>query len=181
VLILEIRLESKNIILRPSSFKDCKLFAVWEEKEYVRRFFTMNDNRDYEEITREFIIRSEISTNIQLTIIHKTSLRPIGRIFLSKFNENEDSIDITRIYLGEEEFLRKGLGREALNLMLKYFFEMLKLERVTIDFFLDNRRAENLYISLGFKSEGIMRHVSKKNQNYIDLHLMSLLSHEYFS
>ena len=181
MLILEIQLESQNILLRPSTFMDCKLFAVWEEKEYVRRFFTINDNRNYEEITREFIIRNEIPTNIQLTIIHKASLRPIGRIFLSKFNKYEDSIDITRIYLGEEEFLRKGFGREALNLMVKYFFEVLKLERVTIDFFLDNKRAENLYISLGFKSEGIMRHVSKKNQSYIDLHLMSLLSHEYFS
>ena len=56
-MLLKPLLKSKTIILKPSSFADCELFAVWESKDYVRTFFTMNDSRDYEEITREFVIR----------------------------------------------------------------------------------------------------------------------------
>lgn len=176
---MKIHLESDMLALRASTFDDCRLFEQWEAKEYVNRFFTMNHDRDYEEITREFVIRDEDLDKAQMTIISKPASKPIGRIYLSRFDRHEDSIDITRIYIGEEDYLGKGLGREALRLLLEYFFNELKLERVTIDFFEDNFKAENLYKSLGFKSEGVMRHVAKKNSTYINLHLMSILRNEY--
>lgn len=174
-------LETENLILRPSEFSDCCLFYRWESQDYIKKFFTMNDWRDEEEITKEFILREQDYTKAQFTIITKEDHIPIGRIYLSKFDRHADSIDITRIYIGEEAFIRKGYGRESLKALLSCFFNQLKLERVTIDFFTDNTRAENLYTSLGFKSEGILRHVDKKNNNYIDLHLMSMLRQEYFS
>lgn len=177
---MKVKLEAKNIILRPTSFEDCKQFTLWEGKEYINKFFTMDDNRNYEEIVREFIIRDEDPTKLQFTIIHAGTLAPIGRIYLSRFDRHEDSIDITRIYIGEEEYLRKGFGREAIEILLDYFFDKLKLERVTIDFFEENDRAKSLYESIGFRSEGIMRHVGKKNNSYINLHLMSMLRDEYF-
>jgi [ribosomal protein S5]-alanine N-acetyltransferase len=173
------QLESKNIILRSSSFKDCSLFSNWEAKEYVRAFLVINDTRDNEEIIREFVIRDMDSTKMQYTIVCAEDMIPIGRIYISNFDRNVTSIDITRIYIGEEQYLGKGYGREAMKLLLSYFFYDLKLERVTIDFFVDNKRAEMLYKSLGFKSEGILRHIVKKNSTFINLHLMSLLRQEY--
>jgi RimJ/RimL family protein N-acetyltransferase len=159
---------------------DCGLFEIWESKAYVRKFFTMSDNRDYEEILREYIIRDEDPTKFQFTIYHLGTKKAIGRIYISAYNKHEASIDITRIYIGEESYLKKGYGKEALQRLLDYFFNELRLERVTIDFFEENERAHNLYKSLGFKSEGILRHVAKKNETYINLHLMSMLREEYF-
>jgi RimJ/RimL family protein N-acetyltransferase len=178
---LKIVLKSQNIILTPSSFNDCKMFCKWESKEYVRKFFTMADSRDYEEIVREYVLRDEDPSKFQFTIHHSETNNAIGRIYISNFNEHEASIDITRIYIGEEAYLKKGYGEEALLILLDYFFNVLKLERVTIDFFEENERAHNLYKKLGFKSEGILRHVAKKNDTFINLHLMSMLREEYFS
>lgn len=176
---MKIILESKNITLRPSTYGDCRLFTIWEDKDYIRRYFTMNDSRGEEEITREFILRDEDPTKLQFTIVNNSNLKPIGRIYISNYNKHEASIDITRIYIGEENYLRQGYGREALNLLLEYFFNVLALERITIDFFEKNSNAKTLYQSLGFKSEGILRHVAKKNEDFINLHLMSMLSSEF--
>jgi RimJ/RimL family protein N-acetyltransferase len=178
---MKVTLTSSNLTLRPSVVKDCAIFSLWEAKSYVNAFFTMNYSRDYEEILKEFILRDEEPSSFQFTIVHNESNKPIGRIYLSKYDLHEDSIDITRIYIGEDEYLRKGYGREAILLLLEYFYCTLKLERVTIDFFEENIRARTLYQSIGFKSEGVMRHISKKNNQYINLHLMSMLSDEYFS
>lgn len=176
---MKLFLKATNITLRPSTFEDCVSFALWEAKEYVRKFFTMNDSRNYKEISDEFLQRVADSTKFQLTIVHNGTSKPIGRIYLSSFNRHEDSIDITRIYIGEEDYLKRGFGREAILTLLDYFFNTLKLERVTIDFFEENQRAHNLYNSLGFISEGVLRHVAKKNNFYVNLHLMSMLREEY--
>jgi ribosomal-protein-alanine N-acetyltransferase len=53
------------------------------------------------------------------------------------------------------------------------------MERVTLDHYTGNL-AGNLYLKLGFKYEGIMRHAAKKDGKYYDLHLMSMLREEYF-
>lgn len=45
----------------------------------------------------------------------------------------------------------KGYGREMLSLALKYAFEILKVDKVTLGVFDDNQRAYNCYKSVGFK------------------------------
>ena len=171
-------IESERISLRPSTFEDLKLFELWESQTYIREFLTIDDCRDYEEIVTEFIIRGQDNTKMQY-IINGTN-EPVGRVYLSKYDKLSDSIDITRIYIGREDCLNKGYGYELLKALLKFFFEELKLERVTLDFYEDNIKAKTLYEKLNFKSEGIMRHAARKNNVYVNLHAMSILREEYF-
>lgn len=168
---------SENIIIRKTTFGDCEIFARWEQQDYIREFLTINKERIYEEIAREFILREQDSSNEQYTITLKNKL-PIGRIYLSKLSKESDSIDITRIYIGEKEYLGKGYGRETMELLLCYCFNSLKMERVTLDHYTGNSAA-CLYLNLGFKYEGIMRNAAKRNNEYFDLHLMSMLREEY--
>lgn len=174
-------IKSERLYLRPSTFEDCKLFELWESQPYIREFFSMNDWRDYKEIVTEFVIRQQDATHMQFTIVINDTDEPIGRVQLSRYDKDSDSIDITRIYIGKEEYLRKGYGYESLKVLLKFLFEEIKLERVTLDFYEDNIRAKTLYEKLNFKSEGVMRNAAKKNNAYANLHLMSILSEEYFS
>ncbi|HRC80799.1 MAG TPA: GNAT family protein [Sedimentibacter sp.] len=170
-------MESKNIILRKSVFDDCVLFTKWEQQDYVKEFLTINKERTYEEVVREFILREQDPTKEQYTIILKNT-GPIGRVYLSNISREFDFIDITRIYIGEKEHLGKGYGTECLEMLLVYCFNVLNMERVTIDHYTGNRSG-NLYLKLGFKYEGIMRHAAKKDGKYYDLHLMSMLREEY--
>lgn len=168
---------SENIIIRKSTFDDCDIFTKWEQQDYIKEFLTINKERTYEEVVREFILREQDSSNEQYTIILKNK-EPIGRIYLSKISEESDSMDITRIYIGKKEYLGKGYGREAMELLLCYCFNDLKMERVTLDHYTGNTAAD-LYLCLGFKYEGIMRKAAKRNNEYYDLHLMSMLREEY--
>jgi ribosomal-protein-alanine N-acetyltransferase len=171
-------MESENLIIRKSVFDDCEIFTKWEQQDYVKEFLTINKERTYEEVVREFITREQDPTKEQYTIILKDK-GPIGRVYLSNISREFDFIDITRIYIGEKEHLGKGYGKECIELLLDYCFNTLKMERVTLDHYTGNL-AGNLYLKLGFKYEGIMRHAAKKDVKYYDLHLMSMLREEYF-
>lgn len=177
---MESKMESKNLILRKSIFSDCLLFAEWEARPDVNQFFTMNDDRDYEEIVTNFVNYSQDPTKEMYTIILKSEDKPIGRIYISRIDTQEDAMDLTRIYIADEANRNKGYGEEAIRMILEYAFINLHMERVTIDHFSANEPAAFLYRKIGFQDEGKMRHAGKKNGKYIDLCLMSMLRVEYY-
>lgn len=173
-------MKRERLYLRESVFEDCENFAKWESDPDVTEFFTINDGRDYEEVTREFMQRMGDDTQKQFTICLKEGELPVGRIYISNINEHYDSLDITRIYIADKSNRGKGYGEEALLLVLRWAFEEMNMERVTLDHFSNNRIAAALYEKVGFVREGVMRHGGKKNGRYVDLCLMSILRNEYF-
>ena len=174
-------MENNRLFLRDSTFEDCMQFAQWETDPRVTEFFTINDGRGYEEITREFFEREGDPTQKQFTVCLKEDKSAIGRIYISSINSHYDSLDISRIYIADVNNRGKGYGKEALLLALKWAFEEKHVERVTLDHFTGNEIAGSLYEKVGFKREGVMRHGGKKNGKYVDLHLMSILRNEYFN
>lgn len=175
------KLEGENVYIRESSFADCEYFAEWEKKPEVTQFFTINETRDYEEVVREYLDRLPDPTQVQFTICSKENDRPVGRIYISRIDDHYDSLDITRIYIADPSMRGRGLGEESLWLALDYAFEVRGCERVTLDYFTGNEIASALYRKTGFVNEGTMRHGGKKNGEYVDLHLMSILREEYLS
>lgn len=173
-------MESKNLFIRETTFDDCKYFAEWETKEEVTEFFTIDEGRCYEEIVTEFILDKNDPTKKLFTITHKPENEPIGRIIITNINSHYDSLDITRIYIADPNMRSKGLGEEALRMVIDYAFIQLHMERITLDHFTGNKPAAALYQKLGFQYEGVMRNGGKKNGKYIDLHLMSMLRAEYY-
>ena len=170
-------MESENIIIRKSTFDDCEIFTKWEQQDYIKEFLTINEERTYEEVVREFLDREKDPSDEQYTIILKDK-GPIGRVYLSKISRESDSLDLTRIYIGEKQYLGKGYGRESMVLLLDYCFNDLEMERVSLDHYTGNTAA-SMYLNLGFKYEGIMRNAAKRDNDYYDLHLMSMLKEEY--
>jgi len=173
-------MESNNLIIRETIFNDCALFAEFEKQDFIKEFLTIDENRSYEDVVREFIIRERDDSKEQYTIVLKNDNKQIGRVYIAKIDRNHDSLDITRIYIGDKNNIGKGYGKEAMILLLQYCFNTLKMERVTIDHYPNNYKASNLYLSLGFQYEGIMRNAAKRNNQYFDLHLMSILKNDYY-
>ena len=149
-------IEGERIVLRESTFDDCRFFAEWEQMDSVTEFFTISKGRDYEEVVTEFIHRCEDDDKMQLTICLKKDEKPIGRIYVSNIDDHYDSLDITRIYIADKNIRGRGLGEEALETMLRLAFEEMNMERVTLDHFTDNKIASKLYLKVGFSYEGVM-------------------------
>lgn len=61
------------------------------------------------------------------------------------------------ITLGEASYKRKGISYIASQQLLKYAFEILKLNKVYLNVDADNVAACNLYEKLGFRCEGVFK------------------------
>ena len=128
-----------QIYLRESTFADCEYFAVWETQPAVTQFFTIDADRDYEEVVTEFVHRQDDTDKLQLTVCLRENDKPIGRIYISNIDDHYDSLDITRIYIADPAIRGRGLGEAALRAALKLAFEELHCERVTLDHFTANQ------------------------------------------
>lgn len=172
--------DMSRLAMRPSTREDCEMFAKWEATFAVREFFSISEDRCYEEVLEEFEENDKDPTKRQFTLYEETEGRMIGRIYITRLDESDDCFDLTRIYIGDLEERGKGYGEEAMRLVMKYCFEELRFHRLTLDHFTGNEIGACLYKKLGFKYEGIAREAVKKDDKYYDLHLMSLLDREYF-
>ena len=105
---------------------------------------------------------------------------------------NEDKIGIVRIddldfrnrsvCIGldiEKKYQHKGHGRNCLNILLKYCFEELNMNRVWLLVASFNVNAIELYKKTGLIVEGKQRERLYRNGNYHDYLMMSILRAEY--
>ena len=174
------RLEGEKVYLRETIESDWEIFAYWETRPEVTEFFTINEGRDLMEVAGEIRERADDPTQMDITICMKNSDAPIGRVYISNINPHYDSLDITRIYIGETGLRGLGLGEDSFRTVLKWAFDEMKCERVTLDYMTGNEKAHKLYLKAGLTDEGCMRHGGKKNGGYVDLNLMSILKDEYY-
>jgi diamine N-acetyltransferase len=95
---------------------------------------------------------------------------------LRGLNENSGAIELKRIVISAPG---RGLGRRILVELVRLAFEELHAHRFFLDVYEDNARARHVYESLGFVYEGVMREAARRNGNYFNMHLMSILESEY--
>ncbi|HHW49770.1 MAG TPA: GNAT family N-acetyltransferase [Clostridiaceae bacterium] len=83
------------------------------------------------------------------------------------------------IGIGDNGFLGKGLGKEALKLLLDFGFNELNFYRIQLNVISYNKTAINLYESLGFVREGTYREFILRDGKRYDLYLYGLLKDEW--
>lgn len=103
----------------------------------------------------------------------------IGTCQLFHINELTKSAEL-QIRLGYFSEMGKGLGSQAVRLLLNFGFETLKLQRIYLHVFANNTRAYKTYLSAGFKEEGYLRSAAYVGDKFIDVKVMSVLNEEYF-
>ena len=83
------------------------------------------------------------------------------------------------ITIGEKEYQEKGYGTEAMEILLKYGFKTVNLNRIQLRVYEFNSRAINSYNKIGFIEEGRMRQAIFINGEYHDIIFMSILQEEW--
>lgn len=83
------------------------------------------------------------------------------------------------IGLFSEGHLGRGIGRQAVNLVLDHAFGALALHRVDLRVLARNDRAIRCYQACGFVREGIERDSARVGDAWEDDWIMSILEHEY--
>jgi RimJ/RimL family protein N-acetyltransferase len=103
---------------------------------------------------------------------------PIGVISLMNISEANDSAELS-VIVGQPEDRHRGYGAEAIDTLLRYGFEELRLNRVGLSVFEFNEDAISTYEKLGFCEEGRLRKVLKRDGAFHDAILMSVLGSEW--
>jgi RimJ/RimL family protein N-acetyltransferase len=79
----------------------------------------------------------------------------IGGVALSDVSEDRRAELL--IAIGDRADRGKGYGREAIALLVRHAFAVLRLREVFLRVHADNRRAVRCYLACGFVKEGLMR------------------------
>lgn len=82
-------------------------------------------------------------------------------------------------YWVAKNFWRKGIGKEALNLTIKFGFEQLGLNRIYARVMHPNKVSAHLLESVGFVREGVMREAVRRENEWWDYLWFSMLADEY--
>ncbi len=173
-------METRRILIRDTEFDDYQLFYKWEKDPAITEYLTYDEDRSYEDVVTEAIYNRFHKDRMDFTLVYKETYEPVGRILITRLDRDNDSLDITKFYIGEQRLWGQGLAREIMDELLEYCFTFLHMERVTLDYYVGNKRAQAMYESIGYRQEGIARHATKKNGQYYDLVLMSILRSEFF-
>ena len=116
---------------------------------------------------------SSADDRLVLAVIDQATNAMVGEVVLSDWNELNRSCGF-RTFLGAEGRGR-GLGSEATQLIVWYGIHKLRLHRIALEVYAFNPRARNVYEKVGFRHEGTGREALWFDDQWIDVHYMSIL------
>lgn len=167
------KIEGQNIILRPMTGEDTDSIVKWRNKKRVSEHFIYREAFTPE--GHENWIRTMVDTGkaVQFIICEKKDMFPVGSVYFR-------DIDMVRkeaeygIFIGEDSAAGKGYGTEAAVLAVKYAFDEMKLYKLILRVFTDNRAAVRSYEKAGFSKETLLKDVECTDGEKKDMYLMSV-------
>ena len=83
------------------------------------------------------------------------------------------------IMIGDKDYWSKGYGSDALNVLIKFIFEEVNMNKIKLMVFSFNSRAIACYKKVGFKEEGLFKNELYRNGNYYDIIPMALFKEDW--
>lgn len=171
-------LQGENVIIRSPQNTDLPLIVQWKNDPEIGimvrgselQTSLSTEIRRFEKNQRDF-------DTIRLIIEIKMGT-PIGFIVISELDKPNKKANFGML-IGEKHLWGKGYGTDALNTLINYLFNDMDLNRLGLEVFDYNIRAQKLYEKLGFVIEGRQRQGLYRNGKYSDVFFMGLLKEEY--
>ena len=88
---------------------------------------------------------------------------------------------VVGIFIGDKEYWNKGYGTDAMNVLIKFVFEQMNINKIKLVVYSFNERAIKCYEKCGFQKEGVHRQEAYKDGRYYDEIVMGLLKEEWVS
>ncbi|WP_345239358.1 GNAT family protein [Pontibacillus salipaludis] len=172
-------LESERVFLRPVEEADLDIFyhqGLWDAE--VRKLTGTQAFFSRSSVEQWFEKISGDSERIDLLICQQEDGTPIGDMAMLDIDHLNRKA-VVRVSLFAKETWGKGLGTEALSLLVEYGFNQLNLNRIGLDVFSYNSRAIRSYEKLGFIKEGRIRDALFYEGEYHDSILMGMKEDEF--
>lgn len=112
---------------------------------------------------------------LRLAICIKGSFEALGLIDLFDFDPVNNRAGVG-IIINDITDRNKGLGKEALGLVIQYAFTKLQLHQLYANIDLANVASAALFINFGFKQIGVKKDWNKRDNLYFDEALYQLIN-----
>lgn len=103
----------------------------------------------------------------------------IGEIGLHDWRNRRAGTSSFGVSILDPDYLGKGYGREAIELLLDWSFRIMNYRRIHLETLASNERAVRCYRSCGFVEEGRLRQHEYYNGAYDDVLVMGILREEW--
>jgi RimJ/RimL family protein N-acetyltransferase len=132
--------------------------------------------------TQQFLDRMMESGNTacNFVIADRQSERYIGQLDIFRLDYKLRQGELGMV-IGDGGDRGRGLGTEALGLLLRHAFLTLGLERVELQVDMGNLGARRCYEKAGFVMEGVKRHAYYRDGSFCDLGMLSVLREEWLA
>jgi RimJ/RimL family protein N-acetyltransferase len=173
-------IRGERVYLRPAEREDIDLFVRWFADAETTRYLAVRApfSKAMEEKWFESMLEQQGKRGYHFVICLLADDRAIGTAGFHHVNQ-EDGHASFGISIGERAEWSKGYGTDALRAICDFGFGQLRLERIELDVYDENRRARRSYEKAGFVSEGTLRHAHFSDGAFQDVVRMSLLREEW--
>ena len=175
-------LETKRLVFRRFETDDAEyIFKNWANDDEVTKYLTWPSHKNIDEtieIRKKWMKEYEKNDFYQWAIVLKEINEPIGSISVVK-----QSDDIKMVHIGYcigKKWWNKGIVSEALNALIKFFFEEVGINRIESRHDPNNPNSGKVMAKCGMKYEGHMRQADKNNQGIVDYIEYGIIAEDYF-
>lgn len=139
--------------LKPYEKKDAELLIRWLKNEITFRYWCTDTYEKFPPTETEINAFYASWGNHIKVFTAFDGESPVGHITMRYLDESKEEIRFGFILVDGEK-RGKGYGKEILRLALRYAFDVLQVNAVTIGVFEQNIAARRLYETLGFTETG---------------------------
>lgn len=147
------KIEGERLYLSPMTLDDIPKYVKW-----------LNDRKVTDGIHATFRMTNELTEKAWVEkimekgdytfgIVKKENNELIGNCGLMNYSPIDGKCTIG-IFIGDEENRGRGYGKEAINMLLEYGFNVLRCHNINLDVFDFNEQAIACYKKIGFKEYG---------------------------
>ena len=171
-------LEGKYVKLRQIEESDLPKLCDWRNSPCIRVYTReyrplnmLNQKRWFESLLTD-------QSNIMFVVEKKDNNEIIGCCGLTYINWKEGHGEVS-IYIGEENWQKKGYATDALQVLLKYGFGELRLHRIYAIIFEYNESSIKFFEKNEFKFEGRQRESRFWDSKFYDELIYGILDREF--
>lgn len=155
-------IQGEQIDLVVKNIEHIKIYHKWVNDPIVRTYVGVEFPETLEVIKKEWFSDIRDEKNIWLEIWHKENQIPVGLVGFFQISNLHRRAELG-IIIGESEYWGKGIGTEAINLIINYGFNTLNYRKILASVNTPNIRSLGMCKKIGFIEEG-----HQKDMDYID-------------
>jgi RimJ/RimL family protein N-acetyltransferase len=174
------RIYGKSVMLRDFRREDISGMRAWCNDPDITRYlgprYTAPIPWEQTEAELDRYLRGDAG-GYNLVIADRETGKYLGQCALFMIDQVSRKAELAIVLMPEH--LGKGVGGEALGLLLDFGFRQANLNRIWLSVNAGNARAIRVYERAGFSREGVMRQDRYIDGHYQDTVLMSILREEW--